>query len=409
MAALEELDRSKVVDIDLNGAALKADARRQFGQWAQRPPFYVIEAGGPIQVVVGRYADVHEVFSDVERFSSEVPRAPGYEQFDKFKGSQFVTQMDGEQHARLRRLLMPGFSPRRLEQIEGRIAEIIDGLIDDIEATGPRFDAMDQYAAKLVIGALLTAMINLTREQQQILLDWQAMQPITTTLKPGAPFPPQCQAAYDRAAALVRHVIDDRRRQPRSDFLTDLVQARDQGDRLSDVELFDQIFGIFAAIASTPRSGAGALYELYTHRDQLAELIAEPALIPEAVEECLRIAGNGYFTFPRIATRDTVLGGTRIAKGMVVRPSPQAANLDPTVFPDPLRFDIHRKPRRIMTFGAGPHHCLGNALGRMTLTLAIRRLLARLPDARLADPAFVPSYGGAAGELRMKSLPMLTH
>ena len=99
--------------------------------------------------------------------------------------------------------------------------------------------------------------------------------------------------------------------------------------------------------------------------------------------------------------------GTQIRKGMIVRPSPQAANYDPTVFPDPLRFDIQRKPSRILTFGAGPHHCIGNALGRRTIQIAIGRLLARFPHAKLADPAFRPSYGGQTGELRMKSLPML--
>jgi cytochrome P450 len=91
---------------------------------------------------------------------------------------------------------------------------------------------------------------------------------------------------------------------------------------------------------------------------------------------------------------------------MVVRPSPQAANYDPDVFPDPMRFDIHRHPKRIMAFGAGPHHCIGNILGRITITIAIRRMLARFPNARLADPNFVPVYGGAVGELRLQSLPM---
>ncbi len=124
------------------------------------------------------------------------------------------------------------------------------------------------------------------------------------------------------------------------------------------------------------------------------------------MEECLRIASNGYFTFPRVATRDTEVGGTKILKSMVVRPSPQAANYDPEVFPDPMRFDIHRRPKRIMAFGAGPHHCIGNILGRTTITIAIRRMLARFPRARLADPDFVPSYGGAVGELRLNALPM---
>jgi cytochrome P450 len=141
----------------------------------------------------------------------------------------------------------------------------------------------------------------------------------------------------------------------------------------------------------------------------LQQLIHDPSLIPEAVEECFRIASNGYFTFPRIATVDTEVGGTFIRQGMIVRPSPQAANYDPSVYHDPLRFDIHRHPKRIMTFGAGPHHCIGNVLGRMTIQVAIRQLLARFPRARLAEPDFVPIYGGSTGELRMKSLPMMTH
>ena len=82
-------------------------------------------------------------------------------------------------------------------------------------------------------------------------------------------------------------------------------------------------------------------------------MIRDPSLIPEAIEECLRLGSNGYFTFPRIAIRDTEVGGTRILKGMVVRPSPLAPNYDPDVFPDPLRFDIHRKPKRILRSAPG--------------------------------------------------------
>jgi cytochrome P450 len=141
----------------------------------------------------------------------------------------------------------------------------------------------------------------------------------------------------------------------------------------------------------------------------LQQLIHNPALIPDALEECFRLGSNGYFTFPRIAARDTEVGGTRIFKGMVVRPSPLAPNYDSDVFPDPTRFDIHRKPKRILSFGAGPHHCLGNILGRTTITIAVRRLLACFPQAHLIDPNFTPVYGGAVGELRLQSLPMKTH
>ena len=250
-------------------------------------------------------------------------------------------------------------------------------------------------------------MMGFDEARQKILLDYQEALPLATATRPGQPYPAACQLAFKRAADLANEVIAERRASPRSDFLSDLVQARDQGDKLSDAELFGMIFGLFGALAATSRSAGGALYTLYTHPDQLAQLIADPALIPDAIEECLRIASNGYFTFARIATRDTEVGGTRIAKGMIVRPSPLAANYDPTVFPDPLRFDIHRKPKRILSFAIGPHHCVGNILGRTTITIAIRRLLARFPDARLADPDFVPVYGGSVGELRLQSLPMM--
>jgi len=406
MSPLLDLDMSNVVDVDLGGSELKRNARSILAQWAKRPPFYVLTSGPP-QVVCGRYADVHEVFSDTGRFSSELPRGRGFEQFDKFMGVQFITQMDGERHARIRRLLMPAFSSRSLALLQARIEEIIEGMLDRIEAGGNEFDAMRDYGAQLVVGALLTAMANLNERQKEIFLAFHEVLPRTTYTRPGEPFAPECMRAFDRAAKLVHEIIAQRRSEPRADFINDLVTARDEGDRLTDRELFDQIFTICgAALSATSRAAGGALYTLYSHPEQLAELVRAPSLIPEAVEECLRIASNGYFTFPRVATCDTAVGGTKIFKGMVVRPSPQAANYDPEVFPDPLRFDIHRRPRRIMAFGAGPHHCIGNILGRTTLTTAIRRLLARFPKARLADANFTPSYGGAVGELRLERLPM---
>ena len=100
MLAVSDLDVDNVVDIDFGSSAFKQNARAILAQWARRPPFYVLSSGPP-QAVCGRYADVHEVFSDTERFSSQLPRGRGFEQFDKFMGVQFITQMDGEQHGPL--------------------------------------------------------------------------------------------------------------------------------------------------------------------------------------------------------------------------------------------------------------------------------------------------------------------
>jgi cytochrome P450 len=403
------IDPNNMVELDPGSAEFKAHAHRHMAEWARRPPFYAVAPGQRPQVIVGRYEDARRVFSDTETFASEMPRGPGWEAFNKAMDAQFVTQMDGAQHARVRRLLISGFSSRRVTQLEESIGKIVDRMLDKIEAKGPEFDAMGDFGAHLVVDALLEAMIDMDERRKAVFVAFHDLIPGTTYVKPGETWPPQLRAAFDRAMDEIKVIIEERRATPRSDFISDLVNARDQGDTLSDRELFDQIFGICgASLSATSRAAGGALYLLYTHDDQRRELIADPSLIPEAIEECLRLGSNGYFTFPRIATRDTEVGGTRIPKGTVVRPSPLSPNYDPDFFPDPLRFDIHRKPKRIMSFGAGPHHCIGNILGRSTITIAITRLLARFPNACLRDRDFKPVYGGAVGELRLQSLPMLT-
>jgi len=406
---LAELDRRNVVDVDLGSDTFKANAHRHMAEWARRPPFYVLGHGQP-QVVVGRYADVHRVFSDTETFASEMPTGPGWEQFHKFMSAQFVTQMDGAQHARLRRLLMPAFSSRRVEQLQASITTIIERMLDRIEANGPKFDAMQDLGAHLVVDALLEAMIQMDPRRKAVFVAFHDVLPATTYTKPGEPFPEECRVAMQRVMDEIKVIIEERRSKPHSDFISDLVNARDAGDKLTDKELFDQIFGLAGgSLSATSRAAGGALLLLYTHDNQRQQLVDNPELIPDALEECLRLGSNGYFTFPRVALKDTEVGGTRILKGMVVRPSPLAPNYDPDVFPDPTRFDIHRKPKRILSFGAGPHHCIGNILGRTTITIAIKRLLARFPKAHMIDPNFTPLYGGAVGELRLQSLPMRTH
>jgi cytochrome P450 len=407
---LVEIDPDNVVQLDPGSTEFKANAHRHMAEWARRRPFYIVGPGQHPQVVVGRYADVRQVFSDTGTFASGMPRGPGWEQFNKIMDAQFVTQMDGEQHARVRRLLMPAFSSRRIAQLEESIGKIVDGMLDRIEANGPEFDGMNDYGAHLVVHALLDAMINMDERRKAVFIGFHDLILGTTYVRPGESWAPELRQAFDRAMDEIKVIIDERSVSPRSDFISDLVNARDQGDKLNDRELFDQIFGICgASLSATSRAAGGALYLLYTHDDQRRELIDNASLIPDAIEECLRLGSNGYFTFPRIAMRDTEVGGTRIPKGTVVRPSPLAPNYDPDVFPDPLRFDIHRKPQRILSFGSGPHHCIGNILGRSTITIAITRLLARFPKARLRDRDFKPVYGGAVGELRLQSLPMLIH
>ena len=409
MAVLAELDHSKISTVDFASADFKQNARRIVASWAQADPFYIV-GSEYTEVICGRYADANEVFLDTERFSSELPKGRGFEKFDKYMGIQVLAQTDGEAHGRIRKLLMPAFSSTNLERLEERITGIVDTMIDKIAAKGRAFDGMADYGARIIVGALLDAMLNLNEAQKEVFLALHEVLPLTTYTKTGESYPPECVAAFAWAREMVNSIIKERRARPGDDFISQLIAARDQDDKLTDEELFNQTFTVCgAALSATSRAMGGVLHALYSHPEQLAILQKEPKLMNIGIEECLRFASGGYFTFPRVAVCDTQVGGTQIRKGMVVRPSPQAANLDPLAFPDPLKFDVRRNPRRILSFGTGPHLCVGNRLGRFAISIAVSRLITRLPQARLADPQFKPAYGGAIGELRIFELPMLTH
>ena len=409
MSSLAELDRSNVVDVDLGSAEFKANAHRHMAEWARRPPFYVLGSGPP-QVVVGRYADVHRVFSDTENFASEMPRGPGWEQFNKIMDAQFVTQMDGEQHARVRRLLMPAFSSRRIEQLKESITTMVDGMLDEIEKNGPEFDAMQDLGAHLVVDALLTAMVAMDERRKAIFVAFHDLIPGTTYVKPGESWAPELRQAFDRTMEEIKVIIEERRASPRSGFHQ---RSRQRPRRRRQAQRARAVRSDFRhlrrlAVGNEPRRRRRALSALHPRRSAPAvdrRSVAHPRGdrgVPPARQQRL-------FHLPPHLHQGYRGRRHQILKGMVVRPSPLAPNYDPDQFPDPLRFDIHRKPKRILSFGAGPHHCVGNILGRTTITTAIRRLLERFPKAHMIDPNFTPVYGGAVGELRLQSLPMRIH
>jgi cytochrome P450 len=401
------LDESKIADVDLGSLELKQNYRTVLAEWAKNPPFYVIVDGAP-QVIVASYQNARTVFLDKERYTNVVPREPGYEKFDKFMGVQTLAQMDGEQHNRIRRLMNPAFSQTAMDALHEGFVRAVDGLLDGIEAEGNEFDAMPKYASRLIVEVLLTVMVGLNEEQKAIFFELHRQIPKTTYTKPGDPFPPECIAAFDAARAMIEQLIAERTEQPGNDMISTLIQVRDEGDKLSDAELFDQIFTVCVAALSGTTVGAGAvLYGMYSHPEQLEEVRNDRSLMWPAIEECLRYSGTaGYVTFARFAIQDTVLDGTEIFAGMPVRISPQATSFDEARYPDPQRFDIHRNPQHIMAFGFGVHHCIGHRLARTSLRILFERLMDRFPQAGFVDPDFKPRYVGAVGELRIDTMPM---
>jgi cytochrome P450 len=376
----DRLDPARFLPVDITADEVRDNFPEVLSGWAQRPPFYARLADVP-HVVCARYDDVLEVLLDRDRFSVEVG---GHRRFDRFNGVQTLAQLDGAPHDRLRRLMNPAFVARSARE----------------------FDAMADFASHLMVHVLLDAMFRLNEEQQQVFVDMQRSLG-RSYIETGATFSPEFLAAFDRVRVTIDEIVDERRANPGDDFISHLVRANVDEDALNDRELFDQIFSVCGAALQTTATSMGAvLLLLCRHPDQLDDLRSDPSLVPAAVEGCLRLHGPGFVTFPRFATVDTTVGGTPVLENMPVLVSQQAANLDPTQYSDPLRFDIHREPKNILTFGAGVHLCLGFRLARMVLHAGLSRTLARFPGLRLTDPDFRPAYRGPLGHLAFPHLPL---
>jgi cytochrome P450 len=403
---IAELDPDKLVLIDLGSQETKKSIRPKLApEWSQRGPIYV-PRDGHIIVICGRHADVLEVYQDRERFSNAVPKEKGYEMFAKFMDVRVLAQMDGAPHDRIRRLMMPALTPRALNRLEVGVTAAVDKLLDDMEAKGPAFDGVKDYAEHLIVEAMLTVMLDLTPDQKAVFLEMHRVIPLITYTEAGHSYPEECVRAFANARKVIDEIVDERKRRPGDDLISDLIAARDEGDKISDDEMFDQVFTLTAgALSGTTMAASATLYGLYSHPGTVQALQADPLLIPQAYSECQRWH-SGYMTFPRFAMVDTEVGGTKIKKGMVVRVCPQAAHYDPTVYPDPQKFDIYRTTKNI-AFGSGPHLCLGNHFAKLLLKIAVDRLIHRFPNARLVDPDMELQYGGSVGELKIVSLPML--
>jgi cytochrome P450 len=401
------VDPQDIDPIDILSDHVRQNATEICTEWAYRKPFYV-NVDGSVEVLCTRYDDVADVYRNPEIFSAEIPDIEGYVRFNKTMGVKQLAQMEGEPHNRLRKLMGPAFSPRSIKVLSDEITTIVDGMIDAIEAGPNEFDAMRMFADHLIVKTLLSAMFKLNDSQRQVMLRMAEVLADYSNLRRGEPVPEASTRAFEETSQVIRNLIAERQARPGADFISDLISARDEGDALSEQELFDQVFMVcIAALTTTPTTMGGILLTLSRHSEQLADLKANIELAGDAVDECQRIHSHRVVgAFARFATKDVELGGTKIFKHMPVHLSIQAGNLDPKQYPDPLVFDIHRKPRGLLAFGLGVHHCMGSRLAKLVLTIALTRFLQRLPDARLADPDFVPRYGGGAGGRRIAVLPM---
>jgi cytochrome P450 len=297
-----------------------------------------------------------------------------------------LTRTDPPDHTRVRTLVSKVFTPRSIETLRGRVGEISNELIDRFVARG-KAELIREFAYPLP-ASVIFEVVGFPLEERDQVKRWSDT--IIRMHGTGAPDPAvllESQDALLAARQWLGQLIERRRREPRDDLLTRLIQAEESGDRLSNDELFtNSILFLVGGHETTTNLLANGVLTLLTHPDQLELLRADQNLMPTAVEELLRIEPPLQRVW-RIATEDVEVEGTIIQRGQPMNLILAAANRDPAEFMNPEAVDITREDNRHLSFGMGIHFCLGAALARLEARVAIGALLRRLPDLALADGA----------------------
>ena len=338
-----------------------------------------------------RYDDVREIAYDSEHFSSrrvivrerKVPPQP----------APPITS-DPPEHTPARKLLLPAFAPQAIARLEPRARALCRELLDAI-GSAKTCDAAVDYAQHIPV-RLIAHMLGVQEQDGDLFRKW-----IHLVLEVGTSDETVILPALQEMSAYFFAEIKRRGAQRGDDLISFLLEARIDGQPLSDPHLVGTLRLLLIAGIDTTWSGIGAsLWHLATHPADRRRLVAEPSLMPTAVEEFLR--AYAPVTMAREVVKETSVGGcTFKEKGQVLLSFP-AANRDPSVFPDADRVIIDRAENRHAAFGLGRHRCLGSNLARLEMTVALEEWLARFPEFRLADGAQVTwSEGTVRGPRRL--------
>jgi cytochrome P450 len=376
---------------DLYSDAFRATTYETFAAMREHDP--VLQQPGldgetPIWFLT-RYEDVVAMLLDDERFvldaalaltpeELEARETPIPPELDKLINRHVLTT-DGDDHRRLRRLVSKAFTPRMVEQLRPRIQEIADELLENVEARGEA-DLVDAFAFPLPI-IVIAELLGIPSEDRDRFRVWS-----NTFVSP-----PLGEDALERFLEHTRELLtyltelfERRRTDPAEDLVSALVQAEEQGDSLSENELFSMVILLIVAGHETTVSLiANSVLALLRHPEELERLRNDPTLVPAAVEELLRYDSPVERTLTRWAATDVELGRRTIRRGDFVVAVLGSANRDPERFSDPDTLDLDREDVRHVGFGRGRHFCLGAPLARVEAEIALTTLLRRLPGLRL--------------------------
>ena len=303
-------------------------------------------------------------------------------------GMPYMIDMDDPAHILRRKLVNSGFTRKRVMDKVPAIEKLCDALIDAVCERG-ECDFVRDIAAPLPM-AVIGDMLGVLPEERDKLLQWSddlvcglsstvdelTIQKLMDTF-----------AAY---TAFTMEVIADHRANPTDDLFSVLVNAEVEGQRMSDDEIvFETLLILIGGDETTRHTLSGGTEQLLRHRDQWEALVAQPDLLPGAIEEMLRWT-SPVKNMCRTLTADTEFHGTSLKAGEKIMLMFESANFDESVFGDPENFRIDRNPNSHLAFGFGTHFCLGNQLARLELKIMLTKVLSRLPDLRLADDTALP-------------------
>jgi len=342
--------------------------------------------------VVYRHADVTKVLRDGATFSSALIAQGMAEVW----GRKIIVGMDAPEHHRHRALVSSAFRQTALARWEDALVRrVVDDLIDQFADRGRTDLARDYtftFPARVIAGVLGLPEVDYPQFQEwavgiiNISRDWQRA----------------IQCAGELRAYLTR-IVAQRREEPRDDLVTDLVMAELDGEKLDEEEIYSFLRMLLpAGIETTYRSSGNLLYLLLAHPDQLEAVRTDRSLIPQAIEEGLRYEPPVLATF-RVATTATLLPGNDVPAGSTVAAMLGSANRDPDAYERPEAFDIFRDPKQHVSFGTGPHLCLGMHLARMETRLALNALFDRLPNLRLDEEEARRTDAHIDGDLLFRS------
>jgi pimeloyl-[acyl-carrier protein] synthase len=333
--------------------------------------------------VLTRYEDVAFVLRD-QRFSADRTKWDGVRDVENFQPTRSLLSLDPPDHTRLRHLVSKAFTPRVVEQLRPEAQAIVDEALDKAAVRGT-MELIEDLAYPLPV-AVIARMLGVPEKDWPRFREWSRV--LVSSLDPVAfPSPEMLAALTSAQEALLdylRGIVARRRREPRSDLISDLIAVEEQGEGLNERELLVMLNLLLVAGHETTVNLIGnGMLALLRHPDQLALLRGRPGLIETAVEELLRFDSPVQLT-GRIAAQDCTLGGQDIRQGQLILTLLGAANRDPQQFADPDRLDLTRSPNQHFSFGRGIHFCLGAPLARLEGRIAIGSLVERFPRLRLA-------------------------